>query len=108
VINLFHVSGLQKDNEIVDIVIENNNIRVEHVAMLSKVSPSGFWYDIADAEWGIVIQGSIKFEYFETRGEYEIYEKGSSFYIEGHQKHRIANTSSDCIVLCVFVKSQGR
>jgi len=103
-IDLSKVKGSIKNDEIIDVITENDEIRVEHVAMPSKVSPHGFWYDVDESEWGMVLQGYVEFEYFENKYKNEIYKEGDSFFIKSHQKHRIVGTSLDCIVLCVFVK----
>ena len=98
------VSGKWKDGECLNVLFDNNNIRVEHVFMPSKSSPPGFWYDVLEDEWGLLISGSVSFQYFESDIAGTTYQKGQHFYIPRRQKHRISMTSPDCVVLCVFSK----
>ena len=90
-------------DESVEILYENDFIRVEYVKMTSKVSPEGFWYDVPEDEWAFLISGYIVFEYRST-GEIIRYKNGTSFTIPSHTVHRLLGTAQDCAVLCVFSK----
>lgn len=103
-IDLSTVSGKWNDGECSNILFDNKNVRLEHVFMPSKSSLPGFWYDVSEDEWGLVIFGSISFQYYEFGIAEITYHKGQHFFIPRHQKHRIKITSPDCIVLCVFIK----
>lgn len=103
-INISIVNGKWNDDECLNILFDNENIRIEHVFMPSKSSSPGFWYDILEDEWGLVISGSISFQYFEIGSDETTYCKGEQFFIPRNKKHRIKITSPDCVVICVFIK----
>lgn len=103
-VDLNIVAGKWNDSECLNILFDNENIRVEHVFMPNKSSPHEFWYDVPEDEWGVIISGCVKFEYQNDEQRMVSYEEGQCFYLPRHTRHRIVETSSDCIVLCVFVK----
>jgi len=99
--DLFEVIGEFTNGEICNVLFKDDKIRIEHVAMPSKRSPEGFWYDTKDNEWGYLIKGHVKFKY-QDNIEIITHKQGDIFFIPAHTIHRIEGTSSDCIVLCVF------
>jgi len=103
-IDLNVVDGKWLDGECINVLFDNDNIRIEHVFMLSRSSPPGFWYNVPEDEWVFVISGNISLQFSEFDSAGSTYYKGQSFFIPRFRKHRIILTSPDCIVLCVFVK----
>lgn len=88
--------------EIVEILYENANYRVEKIKSFGVVSNKDFWYDQNEGELVYLLQGSGELEF--SNGEKVLLKKGYSFYIERHQTHRVSYTSYDCQWLCLFIK----
>lgn len=97
--NLFDTSYKSSQQEVMDILCESENVRIEKIISTGQVSDS--WYDQDENEWVSVIEGSGKL-LFEDR---EItLNKGDSILIKAHEKHKVSFTSDPCIWLCVFYK----
>lgn len=97
--NLFDISYKSSQQEVMDILCESENVRIEKIISTGQVSDS--WYDQDENEWVSVIEGCGKL-LFEDR---EItLNKGDSILIKAHEKHKVTYTSDPCIWLCVFYK----
>ena len=97
--NLFDDSYKSSQEEVMDILCESENVRIEKIISTGQVSDS--WYDQDENEWVSVIEGSGKL-LFEDREI--ILNKGDSILIKAHEKHKVNFTSDPCIWLCVFYK----
>ncbi|MDD3051523.1 MAG: cupin domain-containing protein [Candidatus Cloacimonetes bacterium] len=102
--NLFSTANLNPANEIVDILLESTNIRIEKIVSCGQASPPGFMYDQDENEWVIVIKGSaiVSFE----DGKKHKLNPGNYLNITAHQKHRVDWTLPDqeTLWLAVFYK----
>ena len=83
------------------LIFENNKMRVERIQNVWYSSPQGFWYDQDEDEWVQVTKGSAVLELEKSKVKLSA---GDNIYIKAHERHRIAETSSDCEWLCVFIK----
>lgn len=72
---------------------EVQGVRIERIVSEGHRSPEGFWYDQAEHEWVIVLQGkaAVQFE-----GDAEPVELGPGSYlnIAAHKWHRVSWTSA--------------
>ena len=100
--NLFENLPEDLAEEIVDILILHDNVRVERIISDGHSSPEGFWYDQKDHEWVVLLQGSavVEFEGEEPRH----LKRGDWLDIPPGQRHRVAATSGDepTIWLAIF------
>jgi len=89
--NLFHNLPTNLSEEVFEDIINSDAVKIERIVSNGHSSPQGFWYDQAQNEWVMVLQGEAELEY-EDRiiklavGDYEL--------IPAHRKHRVASTSS--------------
>lgn len=67
------------------------SVRIERIVSEGHSSPPGFWYDQAEHEWVIVLEGSAAIE-FEDSDEPVRLERGSYLSIPAHTRHRVAWT----------------
>lgn len=76
--------------------------KVERIVSLGHVSPQGFWYDQAEDEFVLILQGSGAIQFAE--GETQELKSGDWVIIPAHRRHRVAWSSSEppCVWLCVF------
>jgi len=97
--NIFEPPDLPLSNELITILYEGGNARVERIISTGQVSD---WYDQPETEFVVLLQGSAVIEY--GNGKTAALSKGDSLLLKPHERHRVSYTSNDppCIWLCVF------
>ena len=77
-------------DELVSVLVENENVKIERIVSDGHISPSGFWYDQEQDECVMVLQGSavITFE-DSTQTALNI---GDHLNIPAHTKHKVSWT----------------
>lgn len=100
------IAGLPSDipEEMVDVLVQSKNVRIERIVSTGHASPNDFWYDQDEHEWVIVLQGEGKL-IFENGEEVDM-KPGDHVLIAAHTKHRVEWTSPDgpTIWLAVFYR----
>ena len=100
------LAGLPSDipEELVDVLVQGKNVRIERIVSTGHRSPDDFWYDQDEHEWVIVLKGEGKL-LFENSEDVHL-KPGDHLLIPAHRKHRVEWTSSDepTIWLAVFYK----
>ena len=104
--NLFEGCAPAADEEQVDILLENRDVRIERIVSTGQVSPPGFWYDQDEDEWVTVLEGEAVLS---TESEVIPLKKGDSVFLPAGMRHRVSFTSTEppCIWLCVFSGGKG-
>ena len=75
--------------------------RIEQILSHGQASPEGFWYDQAQDEWVLLLQGQAALE---IQGQPILsLHSGDSLCIPAHVKHRVQSTSKDAIWLAVHL-----
>ena len=100
--NIFKIGELAKnDSEIIENILSGKEFRIEVIISTGQISD---WFDQADNELVMLLQGSAKIEY-ET-GLVRDVSAGDYFVITAHEKHKVSYTSEQppCIWLCIFYK----
>ena len=97
--NIFDLTQFPTDEELTDILVKNNNVRIERIVSTGQTSG---WYDQAESEFVILLQGNAAIEYKD--GKTVEMHRGDTLLIKPHEKHRVSYTSTDppCIWLCLF------
>ena len=72
-------------------LFQANNLRIERIVSQGHVSPPGFWYDQAEDEWVVVLEGSAAVQ-FEGEAEAVQLRRGACLKIPAHARHRVAWT----------------
>lgn len=90
--------------ELVDVLVQGANVRVERIVSTGQRSRDGFWYDQDEHEWVIVLKGEAKLLF--TNAESLYLKPGDHINIPAHRKHRVEWTSPDepTIWLAVFYR----
>ena len=100
--NIFSNIPDQIPDEIFEDIVTTNTVRIERILSYGHSSPESSWYDQAENEWVIVLegQGVIQFE----NGKTVTLNQGDYLNIPARQKHRVASTAEDTrtIWLAVF------
>lgn len=95
--------GFPFEEEYVEVLLDNDEARVERIISSGQASPEGFWYDQDEVERVVLLQGEAVLAFEEGT---ETLRAGSSRTILAHEKHRILSTSKEppCIWVCIFYK----
>jgi cupin 2 domain-containing protein len=91
----------ESKEEIFETIVKNENVKIERIISYGQTSPENFWYDQAEDEFVLVLEGEAGVEY--ESGFSCTLKKGDSLYIDAHQKHRVTHTSNPTIWLAVFI-----
>jgi cupin 2 domain-containing protein len=80
--------------ELVDVLYERPDLRIERIVSTGQVTPDDHWYDQDDDEWVLVVKGRARLR---IEGETEDRELGEGDYIflPAHCRHRVAWTRSE-------------
>ena len=91
--------------ELVEVLAENEQVRIERIVSAGHTSPEGFWYDQEEHEWVAVLKGEAKL-LFEGDDEAIHMKPGDYVNIPLHRKHRVEWTSPNepTVWLAVFHK----
>ena len=103
--NLFADIPSDLPEEIVEVLAENNHVRIERIVSTGQTSPDGFWYDQDENEWVVVLKGESKLRFEDD--DKPIHMKAGDFVnIPAHRKHRVEWTTPDepTVWLAVFYK----
>jgi cupin 2 domain-containing protein len=90
--NLFTSIPAHLRSELAEVVLQSPNIRIERIVSQGHASPEGFWYDLADDEWVLLVQGAARLRF--DNGFVEMSE-GDYLHIPAHQRHRVEWTDPD-------------
>lgn len=87
--------------EIFETIAKKDNVKIERIVSYGQRSPKYFWYDQEEDEFVLIIEGNAIIEY-DDGSSYKLI-KGSSLYINAHQKHRVTYTSNPTVWLAIFL-----
>lgn len=90
-------------DEIVQTLLRRDGLRIERIVSRGQASPEGFWYDQAEDEWVLLLDGAAGLQ-FEDEAEPRTLRPGDHLHIPAHRRHRVAWTAedTDTIWLAVF------
>jgi len=95
--NLFRTppAGLEA-TERMDCLLDRPGLRVERIVSTGQASPPGFWYDQAEHEWVVLLQGAAELTVQMPGGPQTVYlTPGDSLELPAHRRHRIETTCAD-------------
>lgn len=94
VVNLLEALPDATAAEAVDILLSAKGVRLERIVSMGQVSPEGFWYDQAEAEWVMVARGRARLR-IEGEAEDRALGPGDAVYLPAHCRHRVTWTDPD-------------
>ncbi len=83
---------LKLTDELVDLLVTDEAVRIERIVSSGQSSPDGFWYDNDQAEWVVVLKGEAKLQFEGDEAAMHM-EPGDHVNIPAHRRHRVAWTS---------------
>jgi cupin 2 domain-containing protein len=101
--NLFADLPAALPEELVEVLAEDQHVRIERIVSTGHASPEGFWYDQDETEWVVVLKGEAKL-LFEGDDQPITMQPGDHVLIPAHRKHRVEWTTSEepTVWLAVF------
>ena len=97
--NIFEIEKLPgiEEEEIVDILKENGDVKIERIISTGQVSD---WMVQEKKEYVLLLQGNTVIEFNDKKVEMKA---GDTLFIEKSERHRVAYTSESpcCIWFCV-------
>jgi cupin 2 domain-containing protein len=86
--NLFDDLPNAASEEVVDVLLDAANVRIERIVSTGQPSPPGFWYDQERPEWVVLLRGSGRLS-FESTGEERTLQPGDFVHLPAHARHRV-------------------
>jgi cupin 2 domain-containing protein len=99
--NLFAAIPAALRDELIETLAQSPRVRIERIVSEGQASPPGFWYDQAEHEFVLLVQGAAR-----LRFEDAVLEMTAGDWIEipAHRRHRVEWTPTDqqTVWLAVF------
>jgi cupin 2 domain-containing protein len=88
--------------EIIEILAESKNVKIERIVSRGHASEKDFWYDQERHEFVILLSGEARVGFEDGRSD-AILKKGDYLIIPAHLKHRVISTHPDCDTIWLAV-----
>lgn len=100
--NIFDSIPDNLDEEVFDLLLQNNQIKIERIISKGQSSPKSGWYNQDKNEWVIVLKGEALIS-FENEKDVNL-KTGNYLHIPAHIKHKVKWTDpeTETIWLAVF------
>ena len=72
------------------VLLQTPGLRLERIHSCAARSPQGFWYEQAEAEWVMLLQGTARLAFAEA--EPVLLSRGDSLLIPAGRRHRVEET----------------
>ncbi len=104
--NIFAGIPWNLPDEMSETLLQATNFRMERIISRGHVSPEGFWYEQAQAEWVMVIRGGAGLQ-FEESGRIMEMGPGDHVNIPARCRHRVAWTAPDVETVWLAIHYDG-
>ncbi len=91
--NLFAEVPKRLADELTQVLLSADGIRIERIVSTAHRSPDGFWYDQSENEWVAVLRGEAKLR-FDDESEPITLTPGDFLLIPANRRHRVESTSA--------------
>lgn len=91
--NIFELIPDTIENELFDVLLQNDNVKVERIVSKGHSSPKSAWYDQDQNEWVIILEGEAIITLFPD--EQITLKVGDHLNITAHVKHKVSWTAPD-------------
>jgi len=93
--NIFESIPGNLDAESVDLITQNEKIKIQRIVSKGHTSPATGWYDQDNEEWVLLIKGAAIIE-FDSEADTEVnLGEGAYINIPAHKKHRVRWTDPE-------------
>ncbi len=76
-----------------DALLARPGLRIERIVSSGQASPPDFWYDQAEAEWVVLLQGAARLR-FADEASGRTLAPGDWLYLAPHRRHRVEWTAA--------------
>jgi cupin 2 domain-containing protein len=103
--NLFGDVPDRLPEELVEVLAQSRDLRIERIVSRGHRSPVGFWYDQDENEFVLLVSGSARIA-FAVDHDAVVLNPGDYVTIAAHVRHRVESTAGDedTVWLAVFYK----
>ena len=81
-------------------------LTIQRIVSTGQASPAGFWYDQADGEWVLLLQGAARLRFADEATD-RILGPGDWLDIAPRRQHRVAWTAPDRVTVWLAVHYAG-
>ena len=92
-----------RHSEVSEVLAAASGMRIERIVSHGQASPPGFWYDQAEAEWVLLLEGAARLRFADEAAD-RLLGPGDHVAIAPHRRHRIEWTDPErpTVWLAVF------
>lgn len=103
--SLFDDIPAELPDELIEVLVQSGDVRIERILSRGHSSPDGFWYDQEANEFVLLLKGGAGLA-LEGKSEVIIMEAGDYIDIKSHVRHRVEWTADDedTVWLAVYYK----
>lgn len=80
--------------ERIETLLARPGLRIERIVSSGQHSPPGFWYELAEAEWVLLVTGEALLR-FEDESAARCLRPGDWLQIDPMRRHRVESTAAD-------------
>ena len=92
--NLFQDIPENLPEELMEVLVEDSNVRIERIVSRGHQTPEGEWYDQEWDEWVVLLSGQARLV-IEGRDELLEMKVGDHILLPAHLRHRVEWTAPD-------------
>jgi cupin 2 domain-containing protein len=92
--NIFNNIPEKLPDELIEILSENENIRIERIVSRGHTSQPDHWYDQENKEFVLLVSGAATLRFKKDNRAVKM-KAGDYLVISAHEQHRVEMTSSD-------------
>jgi cupin 2 domain-containing protein len=92
--NLYTDFPADLPSELVTILIDAANVRIERIVSHGHATSEAFWYDQDQHEWVVILKGAARLRFEDEEKAFEM-QPGDFVNIPAHKKHRVEWTAPD-------------
>ena len=92
--NLFHDLPDGTPDETLDVLFDDQKVRIERIVSTGQATPEGEWFDQGRDEWVVLLRGAAGL-LFQGEDTAHRLEPGAYLHIPAHARHRVEWTSTD-------------
>jgi cupin 2 domain-containing protein len=81
-------------DEVVDLLVEREGLRIERIVSTGQTTPQGQWYDEETGEWVLVVAGAARLRVEGEATDRELGE-GDWIFLPAHCRHRVTWTRAE-------------
>lgn len=100
--NIFTQIPQSLPDELTEVLLTHDDLRIERIVSRGHTSPPGFWYEQEEHEWILLLSGAARLAY--DSGDTVALKPGDHLLIPAHCRHRVEWTQpdQDTIWLAIF------